>query len=126
MADPVVRQMIFYWRDKKAITANKVSVAIKVGREPLWGQEGILAWSKGHAVMTITASGFTPVGGSFTTDDIEKVLNNDDVPVSFVLGGKFYRIDNGAVTDLKYDSDSEKGTVMEEVTITCRRPNIVG
>jgi hypothetical protein len=125
MADPVVRQVAFYWRDKKAITANKVSIAFKMNREPLWGQEGILAWSKGHAVMTITASGFTPVGGSYTTNDIEKMLNQDDIPISFVLGGKFYR-ESAAATDLKYDSDSEKGTTMEEVTLTCRRPKITG
>ena len=125
MADPVVRQIAFYWRSKKAITANKVSIDFTMNREPLWGQEGILAWSKGHAVMKITASGFTPVGGSYTSDDIEKILNQDDIPVSFVLGGKFYS-EKGVVTNLKYDSDSEKGTTMEEVQISCKRPKIAG
>ena len=125
MADPVVRQIAFYWRDKKAVTANKVTVEFTMNREPLFGQEGILAWSKGHAIMKISASGFTPVGGSFTSDDIEKVLNQDDVPVSMVIGGMFYRA-NGAVTNLKYDSDSEKGTTVEEVQISCRRPKITG
>ncbi len=125
MADPVVRQMAFYWNNTKAITANKVSVDFTMNREPLWGQEGILAWSKGHAIMKITASGFTPVGGSYTSDDIEKILNQDEIPVSFVLGGKFYS-ENGVVTNLKYDSDSEKGTVMEEVQISCKRPKISG
>lgn len=125
MADPVVRQIAFYWRDKKAITANKVKVSFVMNREPLFGQEGILAWSKGHAQMNLTVSGFTPVGGSFTTDDIEKILNQDDIPISFVLGGKFYR-ENGAVTNLDLDSDSEKGTTHEEVQIKCRRPKIMG
>lgn len=125
MADPVVRQIAFYWRDKKAITANKVSIEFTMNREALWGQEGILAWSKGHAVMKVTASGFTPVGGSYTSDDIEKILNQDDIPISFILGGKFYRED-AAATSLKYDSDSEKGTTHEEVQLTCRRPKITG
>lgn len=125
MPDPVVRQVAFYWREKKAITANKVSIDFTMNREPLMGQEGILAWSKGHAMMKITASGFTPVGGSYTSDDIEKILNQDDIAVSFVLGGKFYR-EKGAVTNLKYDSDSEKGTTMEEVQISCKRPKITG
>lgn len=125
MADPVVRQMAFYWRGKKAITANKTSVEFTMNREPLWGQEGILAWSKGHAIMKITASGFTPVGGSFTSDDIEMILNQDDIPISFVLGGKFFN-ESAAATSLKYDSDSEKGTLMEEVQLSCRRPKIAG
>lgn len=125
MADPVVRQVAFYWRDKKAITANKVSIEFTMNREPLWGQEGIMAWSKGHAIMKITASGFTPVGGSFTSDDIEKILNQDDIPISFVLGGKYYR-ERAAATNLKYDSDSERGTTMEEVQLSCRRPKIAG
>jgi hypothetical protein len=125
MPDPVVRQIAFYWREKKAATANKVSIDFTMAREPLWGQEGILAWSKGHAIMKITASGFTPVGGSYTSDDMERILNQDDIPVSFVLGGKFYR-EKGVVTNLKYDSDSEKGTTMEEVQISCKRPKIIG
>ena len=74
---------------------------------------------------SITASGFTPVGGSYTTDDMEKILNQDDIPISFVLGGKYFR-ENAAATSLKYDSDSEKGTTMEEVQLTCRRPKITG
>lgn len=125
MPDPVVRQMAFYWREKKAITANKVSIEFTMNREPLWGQEGILAWSKGHAIMKITASGFTPVGGSYTSDDIEKILNQEDIPISFVLGGKYYR-ESAAAVSLKYDSDSEKGTTMEEVQLSCRRPKITG
>lgn len=125
MADPVCRQIAFYWRDKKAATANKVSIEFTMNREPLWGQEGILAWSKGHAVMKITASGFTPVGGSYTSDDIEKILNQEDIPISFVLGGKYYR-ENAATTSLKFDSDSEKGTTTEEIQLTCRRPKIAG
>lgn len=125
MADPVVTQMAFYWRDKKAVTANKVSVEFTMNREPLFGQEGILAWSKGHAVMKVTASGFTPVGGSFTTQDIERILNQEDIPISFVLGGQFYR-ESAAATSLKYDSDSEKGTTTEEVQLSCRRPKIMG
>lgn len=125
MADPVVRQIAFYWREKKAITANKVSIEFTMNREALWGQEGILAWSKGHAIMKVTASGFTPVGGSYTSDDIEKILNNDDIPISFIIGGKYYR-EKAAATSLKYDSDSEKGTTVEEIQMTCRRPKIAG
>lgn len=125
MANPVVRQITFYWRDKKAITANKVKVSFVMDRQPLYGQEGILAWSKGHAQMNLTVSGFTPVGGSFTTDDIEKILNQDDIPISLVLGGKFFRTD-GAVTNLDFDSDSEKGITNEEVQIKCARPKIMG
>lgn len=125
MADPVVRQVAFYWREKKAVTCNKVSIDFTFNREPLFGQEGILAWSKGHAIMKITASGFTPVGGSYTSDDIERILNQEDIPVSFVLGGKYYR-EKGAVTNLKYDSDSEKGTLVEEVQLSCKRPKISG
>lgn len=125
MPDPVVRQIAFYWREKKAVTASKVSIDFAFQREPLYGQEGILAWSKGHAIMKITASGFTPVGGSYTSDDIERIFNQQDIPVSFVLGGKYYR-ETGAVTNLKYDSDSEKGTTMEEVQISCKRPKVAG
>lgn len=125
MADPVCRQMAFYWREKKAITANKVSVEFTLPSDPLYGQEGILAWSKGHPLMKITASGFTPVGGSYTSDDIEKILNQEDIAISFILGGKYYR-EKGRVTSLKFDSDSEKQVTTEEVQLVCRRPKIAG
>jgi hypothetical protein len=125
MADPVVRQLAFYWREKKAITVNKLSVEFTMNREPLFGQEGILAWSKGQAIMRITASGFTPVGGSFATDDMERILAQEDIPISFVMGGKYYR-ENAAVTSYKADSDSERGTTMEEIQMSCKRPKITG
>ncbi len=125
MAEIQVRQLSFYWRSKKAITANKVSIEFTLPSDPLYGQEGILAWSQGHCVMKITASGFTPVGGSYTSDDIERILARKIIPISFILGGKYYGED-GTVTNLKYDSDSEKQTTMEEVQISCRRPKITG
>lgn len=125
MADPVVTQMAFYWRDKKAVECNKLSVEFIMNREPIYGQEGIVAFSKGHAIMKVTASGFTPVGGSYTTKDIERILNQEDLPASFVLGGQFFR-EKAAVTSLKYDSDTEKGTTNEEIQMTFRRPKITG
>lgn len=125
MADPVVRQIAFYWNNKKAITANKVKVSFVMNREPLFGQDGILAWSLGHAIMKLTVSGFTPVGGSFTSDDIGKILAQKDIPISFILGGKYYDA-VGAVSNLDFDSDSERGTTMEEVQLNCRAPNITG
>ena len=125
MSDPVIRQIAFYWREKKAITANKVSIDFAFPREAQVGQEGIMAWSKGLGTMKITASGFTPVGGSYTSDDIERIFSQTMIPFSFVLGGKYYR-EEGAVTNLKYDSDAEKGTTMEEVQLSSKLPKITG
>lgn len=123
MPEPTVRQMAFYWREKKAVQANKVGVEFVFSREPLFGQDEIEAWSKGQCIMKITASGFTPVGGSYTTQDIERILNQEDISVAFILGGRYFR-QKAAVTNLKYDSDSEKGTTVEEIQLSCKRPKV--
>lgn len=125
MAEVVVRQLAFYWRDKKAVTANKVSAEFTFPSEPLYGQDEILAWTTGKSVLKITASGFTPVGGSYTTDDIEMILSRKLIPITLVIGGKLMSVD-AKVTNLKYDGDSEKGTTTEEIQLSCAEPKIVG
>ena len=115
MADEVIRDISFFWRNKKAATVNSVEVEFSMGREPLYGQEGIIAYSKGVARMKLTIGGVVPVTGSSTTKDIEKILSQDDIDVSFVLGGSFYRQKMAVL---------EKKTTTEQVVLEGRKPDI--
>lgn len=125
MADPIIRQIAFYWRDKKAAEVNSVEIEFMMGREPLFGQEGILAYSRGQAQMKLTIREVVPVTGSTTTNDIEKILAMDDIPASFILGGKFMR-ENMAVQSARYSSDTEKGVTTGEIVLMGRKPKILG
>lgn len=125
MADPIIRQIAFYWRDKKAAEVNSVEVEFTTGREALFGQDGILAYSKGQARMKLTIREVVPVTGSATTSDLEKILAQEDIAVSFVLGGKYMR-ENMAVMSARYASDTEKGITTGEITLEGRKPKIFG
>ena len=124
MADPIIKQMAFYWRDKKAATVNGLTVQFSMGREALYGQEGIIAFSKGRAKMRVTIREVVPIQGSTTTADIEKMLNQDDIPCSFVLGGRYMREDL-AVQEATYTSDSEKNVTTGEIVLEGKKPKIV-
>lgn len=125
MADPIIRQIAFYWRDKKAAEVNSVRIGFTTGREALFGQDGIIAYSKGQARMRITIREVVPVTGSATTKDIEKILAMDDIACSFILGGKFMR-ENLAVISADYESDTERGVTTGEIVLEGRKPKIVG
>lgn len=125
MADPIVRSVAFYWRDKLAVEVNRVRVKFMMGRTALFGQKGLEVYSKGAATMQLTVSGFVSVTGSAISNDMEKMLAQEDIDCSFILGGKYYR-QRLAVIDYEGESDSEKGTVTEQVTLEGKKPRIVG
>lgn len=118
---PIVRQLAFYWRDKKVVVAQTVRIWFTLGREPLYGQDGLLAWNEGvdGAVMRITASDFASVVGSFTTDDVERILTRERLRVGFVLGGKFFLL-AAVVHDLKYGGPYN---VVTKVELACAVPS---
>jgi len=125
MADVVVRQIAFYWNNKKAATVNSVEVEFTMGREALYGQEGILAYSKGQAKMKLTIAEVVPVTGSTTVDDIEKILNQEDIECFFILGGKPCR-QKLAVLTASYKSDTEKGVTTGSIVLEGAKPKITG
>lgn len=125
MSDPQVSQMAFYWQDVKAAEVNSVEVHFTTGREALYGQEGIIAYSKGQAKMRVTIREIVPIDGSSTTDDIEKILAQNDIATAFVLGGKYMR-SNMAVLEARYQSDSEKRVTTGEVVLESKKPKIIG
>jgi hypothetical protein len=125
MADPIIRQIAFYWRDKKAAEVNSVEVEFTTGREPLFGQDGILAYSKGQARMRLTIREVVPVTGSATTKDLERIFAQNDVACSFILGGAVMREDM-AVISARYSSDTEKGVTTGEIVLEGRKPKIFG
>ena len=125
MADPIIRQIAFYWRDKKSAEVNSVEVEFTTGREALFGQDGIIAYSKGQARMKLTIREVVPVTGSTTTNDLEKILAQEDIACSFILGGKYMR-ENMAVMSARYASDTEKGVTTGEITLEGRKPKIFG
>lgn len=125
MAAPIIRQIAFYWRNKKAAETNSVEVEFTMGREALFGQEGILAYSKGQAKMKVTISEVVPVTGSTTTNDIEKMLAQEDIDISFILGGKFYK-QKMAVMTASYKSDTEKGVTTGNIVMEGAKPTISG
>jgi hypothetical protein len=123
MADVVVRQIAFYWNNKKAAEVNSVEVEFTMGREALYGQEGILAYSKGQAKMKLTIAEVVPVTGSTTTKDIEKILNQEDIEVFFFLGGTPCR-QKMAVLTASYKSDTEKGVTTGNIVLEGAKPKI--
>ncbi len=125
MADAVVRQIAFYWRNKKAAEVNSVEVEFSMGREALYGQEGIIAYSKGQAKMKLTVTEVVPVTGSTSTNDIEKILAQEDIDVSCVIGGKFYK-QKMAVLTASYKSDTEKGVTTGSIVMEGAKPKISG
>ena len=125
MAAPIIRQIAFYWRNKKAAETNSVEVEFTMGREALFGQEGILAYSKGQAKMKVTISEVVPVTGSTTTNDIEKMLAQEDIDISFILGDKFYK-QKMAVMTASYKSDTEKGVTTGNIVMEGAKPTISG
>jgi hypothetical protein len=125
MADPIVRQMAFYWQDKKAAEVNKLRVKFMSGRKELFGQDGILAFSRGAAQMELSISEITPIGGSSTSNDIQKFFDQADIDASWIMGGKYYR-QKLAWTEAEYDSDSETGVVTGQITLKGRVPQITG
>jgi hypothetical protein len=124
MADPIIRQIAFYWRDRKAAECNAVDVEFTMGREALFGQEGIIAYSKGQARMRVTVREVTPVAGSFSTSDLEKILAQDDIACTFILGGRFMR-QNLAVISARYSSDTERGVTTGEIVLEGRKPKVI-
>ena len=125
MAAPIIRQIAFYWRNKKAAETNSVEVEFTMGREALFGQEGILAYSKGQAKMKVTISEVVPVTGSTTTNDIEKMLAQEDIDISFIIGGRFYK-QKMAVMTASYKSDTEKGVSTGNIVMEGAKPTISG
>lgn len=125
MADPVVRAMAFYWRDKLAVEVNRLRVKFMMGRTALYGQKGLAAYSRGAATMEIEISEFTPVGGSATTADIELLLDQKDVDCAFILGGKYMR-QALACLEAEWESDSERGTCTGRVVLQGKKPKISG
>lgn len=125
MADPVVRALVFYWRNKLAVEVNRVRVKFMMGRTALYGAQGLAAYSKGAASIQIVASGFQPVSGSAISNDIERILNQDDIDCAWISGGKHFR-QKLAVIDLEQDSDSQTGVVTESITLEGKRPKITG
>ena len=125
MANPVVRAAVFYWRNRKAYEANKISIKFMNGRKELFGAEGLFALSKGAAMVEVTVSDVIPVGGSVITNDITKILNQEDIDAAVLIGGKYYR-SSWAVTDNTMDSDSETGVCTGSVTLKTGTPKITG
>ena len=75
MANPTIRAMAFYWKDKKAATVNQTSVKIKSGRSALMGAEGLLAFSRGAVMFDIDIDEVVPVSGSTTVDAVRAARN---------------------------------------------------
>lgn len=125
MADPVVRAAVFYWRNRKALETNKVTIKFSHGRRALPGAEGILAFSKGQSMMEVTMTEIIPVGGSTTTADIEKILAQEDIDIAVVIGGKYYR-QKMAVTENTMESDSETGVCTGSMTLQSKNPKVTG
>lgn len=125
MADPQFLKMAVYWNSKKAAECNAFDVEFSNGREALMGQDGILAYSKGVPKMKITMTEVVPVAGSTSTTDIEKILAQQDINISFILGGKVYK-QKMACLSASYKSDTEKGVITGSIVLEGPAPTISG
>jgi hypothetical protein len=124
MPDPIIRQMATYWNNKKAAECNSTHVSFMMNGEALYGQDGIIAYSDGRAKMRVTVSEVTPIDGSFSTKDIETMLLKKKMPISFILGGRFFRSTMTVIT-ADYKSDSEKNVTTGEIVLESKMPTIV-
>lgn len=125
MADKKFLKLALYWNGRKAAEANAVEVEFSNGREALIGQDGILAYSKGIAKMKVTMTEVVPVTGSSTTNDIEKILAQEDIKISFIMGGKSYEQMMACLT-ASYKSDTEKGVITGSIVLEGAKPEISG
>lgn len=123
MADQFL-PMAFYWQGKKAAETNAVDVEFNNGREKLIGQEGIIAYSRGIATMTVTITEVVPIAGSTTTKDLPKILAQEDIDVGIILGDKMLR-NKMAVLKASYKSNIEKGVIEGSITLEGAKPTIV-
>ncbi len=123
MADPIFRQMATYINKKKAAECNATDVEFQMNGEALYGQEGIIAYSDGRAKMIVTLSEITPISGSYTTTDIERILLTKRMHCGFILGGRFMQ-STMTVMRLKYTSNSEKNVTTGEIVLESKIPSI--
>jgi hypothetical protein len=117
--------MAFFWNNRKAAETNAVNVSFSMGREALYGQEGIIAYSKGIAKMKVTIKEVTPVQGSTTTKDIEKILDQKDIDIGVFLGGKQLR-NSMAVLEAEWASNTEKGVIEGTIVLEGAKPRVTG
>ena len=113
-----------YWQGKKAAETNAVDVEFNNGREKLVGQEGIMAYSRGIATMTVTITEVVPIAGSTTTKDLAKILAQEDIDIGIILGDKMLR-NKMAVLKASYKSNTEKGVIEGSITLEGAKPTIV-
>lgn len=124
MATPTIRAIAFYWAGRKAAEATSVSISFKFAREGLASQDGWLAWSKGLAKMTITVKDLVPTAGSFATKAIPKMIRQDDIECSFILGGEHYK-QTLAVISADWDTaDYEKGLTTGQIVLEGPAPKV--
>lgn len=125
MGRPTVRAGVFYWRNRKAAETNKASIKFTHNRKPIPGADGYAAWSKGAVMAEISITEFVPVGGSTTSADIERILNQEDIDAAILIGGKFYR-QKWAVTENTLSYDSETGVSEGQLTLQGSKPTVKG
>lgn len=78
-------------------------------------------------MVQITCTEIVTVSGSTTADDLENIIfNGGRAKCAVIVGGKMQSFDL-TVTDLGYDSDSQQGTAIGNITLEGALPTgIVG
>lgn len=116
MANVTVRHFALYLRKKKAATAETIAADVDFGRSPMYGSEGLLTFSKGAKMWTITIGGPAPVSGSDLSEIIEKLDRQEDIECKFLCEGKLYGGDM-AGTKAGWNSDSKNGEAKNSYTL---------
>lgn len=125
MAEPIFRPIVFFWKDKKAAESNSFEVEFNFGAEPIYGQDGIMAYTIAPGQMRVTVREAVPIQGSTSTKDIEDIFASKSFPIAFVKGGKYYRGPVRVVT-ARYSSDTERGVVTGEIVMQGAIPKVFG
>lgn len=123
MANPVIRMMAFYLNNKKAATVNQVGYKINPARAAAFGQEGYLSHAKGAITTEFTINEVTPVAGSSFTALLQKVLAQEDIDCSVIVGGKLHKV-KMAVTSVDFSSASETGMSNGTMTLQGGVPDV--
>lgn len=127
MAAPRIRSLAFYYKGKKAVTVNKFSIKYQLNRSAQFGHDAYVAHAEGIGMVQITCTEIVTVSGSTTADDLENIIfNGGRAKCAVIVAGKMQSFDL-TVTDLGYDSDSQQGTAIGNITLEGELPTgIVG
>lgn len=126
MANGRYRSASIYAGGAKVGTINKFSLEMNSNSEAQYGDSGIDGYSDGITMSKLSADGIVPYAGTPNAVSLlQSMLDKGVVNVAVgTVDGKIFSWPEMRVTSVKYDSDSQKGTMNSSYTIEGGAPII--